>query len=57
MFAVTGITGQVGGVVGRTLLERGHKVRAIVRNPEKAKFWADQGCEIVAAWAVACCLS
>ena len=29
MFAVTGITGQVGGAVARTLLEKGCGVRAV----------------------------
>jgi predicted amino acid dehydrogenase len=37
MYAVMGITGNVGGAVARTLLARGEKVRGIVRNPEKAK--------------------
>ena len=31
MFAVTGLTGQVGGAVARTLLDEGRKVRAVVR--------------------------
>lgn len=48
-FAVTGITGQVGGVVARTLLAAGHAVRAVVRNAEKGKDWAKQGCDVVVA--------
>jgi NAD(P)H dehydrogenase (quinone) len=48
-FAITGITGQVGGVVARTLLADGHAVRAVVRSAEKGKFWATQGCEIAVA--------
>jgi NAD(P)H dehydrogenase (quinone) len=49
MFAVMGITGQVGSAVANALLERGEKVRAIVRNPEKAKAWAARGAELVVA--------
>jgi uncharacterized protein YbjT (DUF2867 family) len=49
MFAITGITGQVGGVVARIMLASGSKVRAVVRNADKAKSWAAQGCEIAVA--------
>jgi len=49
MFALTGITGQVGGVVARALLAAGHDVRAVVRNAEKGAEWADQGCELAIA--------
>jgi uncharacterized protein YbjT (DUF2867 family) len=35
--AVIGATGKQGGAVVKTLLERGHVVRAITRNPESAK--------------------
>ena len=49
MFALTGITGQVGGVVARALLAAGHDVRAVVRNAEKGAEWADQGCEVAIA--------
>jgi uncharacterized protein YbjT (DUF2867 family) len=49
MFAVTGITGQVGGAVARALIESGHKVRAVVRDAEKGKAWARQGCDIAVA--------
>jgi uncharacterized protein YbjT (DUF2867 family) len=34
---VTGATGQQGGLVARMLLERGHKVRALTRNPSSPK--------------------
>ncbi len=40
MFAITGITGQVGGVVGRTLLAEGKPVRAVVRDASKGATWA-----------------
>jgi uncharacterized protein YbjT (DUF2867 family) len=34
---VTGATGNQGGAVVKSLLERGHEVRAVTRNPESAK--------------------
>jgi uncharacterized protein YbjT (DUF2867 family) len=49
MYAVMGITGNVGGAVARTLLAMGEKVRGIVRNPEKAVEWQKQGVEIFKA--------
>jgi NAD(P)H dehydrogenase (quinone) len=49
MYAVMGITGNVGGAVARTLLAKGHKVRGIVRNPEKAAEWQKQGVELFKA--------
>jgi uncharacterized protein YbjT (DUF2867 family) len=49
MFAVTGITGQVGGVVARVLLAAGLDVRGVIRDPVKGKGWADQGCEVAVA--------
>jgi NAD(P)H dehydrogenase (quinone) len=49
MYAVTGITGKVGSAVGRTLLQAGRPVRAVARNPEKAKTWIDRGCEFAEA--------
>ncbi|MFM0290727.1 NmrA family NAD(P)-binding protein [Paraburkholderia megapolitana] len=49
MFAITGITGKVGGIVARSLLAKGLPVRAIVRDAEKGKPWADLGCEVAIA--------
>jgi len=49
MYAVTGITGQVGGVVARLLLAAGHDVRAVVRDTAKGEIWAKQGCEVALA--------
>jgi uncharacterized protein YbjT (DUF2867 family) len=49
MFAVTGITGNVGGEVARTLLAAGKPVRAIVRDVRKAAAWAERGCEVAVA--------
>jgi NAD(P)H dehydrogenase (quinone) len=49
MFAITGITGQVGGEVARTLLVAGKQVRAVVRNADKATPWRACGCDIALA--------
>ncbi len=49
MYAITGITGQVGSAVADNLLAQGHQVRAVVRNPEKAEAWKARGCEIAIA--------
>jgi NAD(P)H dehydrogenase (quinone) len=49
MFAITGVTGKVGGAVARTLLAQGHKVRAVVRDAEKGRSWSAQGCDIAIA--------
>lgn len=48
-FAVLGITGNTGSAVASSLLASGHRVRAIVRSPEKAAPWKEQGVEIVTA--------
>jgi uncharacterized protein YbjT (DUF2867 family) len=46
---VSGATGQQGGAVSRSLLERGFAVRALTRDPEKAEAreLADLGAEVV----------
>ena len=49
MFAITGVTGKVGGAVARNLLAAGHQVRAVVRDAEKGRFWSAQGCDIAIA--------
>ncbi len=49
MYAVTGITGQVGGVTGRALLNRGLAVRAVVRDAAKGAPWKKCGCEVALA--------
>ena len=48
---VTGSTGRQGGSVARGLLERGHKVRAVTRDPNsgQAKLLAKAGATLVAA--------
>ena len=47
MYVVGGVTGHTGSLVARTLLERGERVRAIVRNREQIYNWKDQGAEVV----------
>ena len=49
MYAVTGITGRVGGVVARTLLDTGQSVRAVVRDAAKGVAWKERGCEVALA--------
>jgi NAD(P)H dehydrogenase (quinone) len=49
MYAITGITGKVGGVVARNLLSAGQRVRAVVRDVDKSTFWAELGCEVAIA--------
>lgn len=49
MYAITGITGQVGSALANHLLDQGASVRAVVRNPAKAQPWAVRGCELAVA--------
>ena len=49
MYAVTGITGQIGGVIGHTLIAAKQPVRAVVRDAGQGQAWADRGCEIALA--------
>ncbi|HTV39208.1 MAG TPA: NmrA family NAD(P)-binding protein [Candidatus Sulfotelmatobacter sp.] len=49
MYVITGITGQIGGVIGRALLEAKQPVRAVVRNADKGREWRDRGCELALA--------
>jgi uncharacterized protein YbjT (DUF2867 family) len=49
MYAITGITGKVGGEVARTLSKAGCAVRAVVRDPRKGAVWADRGCDVAVA--------
>ncbi|HMG50166.1 MAG TPA: NmrA family NAD(P)-binding protein, partial [Inquilinus sp.] len=49
MYAITGITGKVGGALARSLLAAGQPVRAIVRDAAKAAAWAALGCELAVA--------
>jgi len=49
MFAITGITGQVGGALARELLAQGKPVRAVVRDAAKGEAWRARGCEVALA--------
>jgi NAD(P)H dehydrogenase (quinone) len=49
MYAVMGLTGQVGSAVANHLLAKGKQVRGIVRNPEKAAAWSARGVELTEA--------
>jgi len=49
MYAITGITGKVGGELARALLVAGQPVRAILRDARKGEAWAARGCEVALA--------
>ena len=49
MFAVTGVTGKVGGAVARALRDTGLPVRAVVRDAAKGAPWAARGCNVAVA--------
>jgi uncharacterized protein YbjT (DUF2867 family) len=48
LIAVTGATGYVGSVIARKLLRRDHRLRALVRRPERAGALRDLGVELIA---------
>jgi uncharacterized protein YbjT (DUF2867 family) len=49
MYAITGITGKVGGALARSLLAAKLPVRAVLRDAAKAEEWRALGCEIAFA--------
>ena len=49
MFAITAITGRVGGSLATTLLARGERVRAVVRDAAKGEPWKQRGAEVAIA--------
>src|SRR6476469_8980282 len=49
MYAITGVTGKVGGATARALLAAGQSVRAVVRNVDKGQVWKNLGCEVALA--------
>src|SRR6202453_1260448 len=49
MYAITGITGKVGGVLAQTLLSANQPVRAVARDADKNRTWAARGCALAPA--------
>jgi NAD(P)H dehydrogenase (quinone) len=49
MYAIMGITGQVGSAVAENLLRQGRQVRAVVRDAAKGRAWSERGCEVALA--------
>jgi uncharacterized protein YbjT (DUF2867 family) len=49
MYAITGITGKVGGALARALLADGQPIRAVVRDTHKGRAWAERGCSVALA--------
>ncbi|HEY1901255.1 MAG TPA: NmrA family NAD(P)-binding protein [Terracidiphilus sp.] len=49
MYAITGITGNVGSVITEHLLAASQPVRAILRDARKAPAWTARGCEVAVA--------
>jgi uncharacterized protein YbjT (DUF2867 family) len=49
MYAITGITGKVGGTLAEALLAAGRPVRAVVRDAAKGAVWAARGCDVAVA--------
>ena len=46
LYFVSGITGHVGGAAARTLLEQGHQLRSLSRDPSKAGEWTQKGVDV-----------
>ena len=49
MYAITGITGKVGGALARSLLAERLPVRAVLREAAKGGDWEARGCEVAVA--------
>ncbi|GLW07239.1 nucleoside-diphosphate sugar epimerase [Microtetraspora sp. NBRC 13810] len=49
MYAITGVTGHVGGAAARDLLARGEPVRAVVRDAARGADWISAGAEVSVA--------
>jgi len=49
MYAIAGISGNVGGAAARALLDRGERIRAVVRDPAKGGAWASRGADVAVA--------
>lgn len=49
MYAITGITGKVGGALARSLIAERLPVRAVLRDEAKAAEWRARGCDVALA--------
>ncbi|GAA3382048.1 NmrA family NAD(P)-binding protein [Cryptosporangium minutisporangium] len=49
MYAITGVTGHVGGATARALLATAAAVRVVVRDQEKGRAWAERGADVAVA--------
>jgi uncharacterized protein YbjT (DUF2867 family) len=49
MYAITGISGQVGHHLARALMQDGRPVRAVLRDPAKGRALEAQGCDVALA--------
>jgi uncharacterized protein YbjT (DUF2867 family) len=49
VYAITGITGQIGGVIGRVLSLRDNRSVQSCAMLAKGQAWADRGCEVALA--------
>jgi len=49
MYAITGITGHVGGAAGSALIKQNLPVKAVVRNPAKGVEWQEKGAVVALA--------
>ena len=46
LFFVSGITGHVGGAAAGQLLEEGHAVRTLARDPRKTAEWSNKDVDV-----------
>jgi uncharacterized protein YbjT (DUF2867 family) len=42
MYTIMGVTGKVGGAAALSLLDRGERLRVVVRDRAKGAVWADR---------------
>ncbi|EFS5375831.1 NmrA family NAD(P)-binding protein [Salmonella enterica] len=49
LYVITGATGRTGSAAAQTLLNNGARVRVMVRDETKGRYWADLGAEVVIA--------
>ncbi|MBX3186270.1 MAG: NmrA family NAD(P)-binding protein [Labilithrix sp.] len=46
MFVIAGVSGNTGSVVAKSLLEKGERVRVIVRDAKKGAIWKERGADV-----------